>query len=60
LIVKQYENALKRLSEDNYSTKSMKQADVNKIERMKPNINKQKYLAKFYCDNTGRIIDFKK
>jgi hypothetical protein len=60
LIVKQYDNALKRLAEDNYSTKSMKQADVNKIERMKPNINKQKYLAKFYCDNTGRIIDFKK
>jgi hypothetical protein len=60
LIVKKYNNALKRLSENNYSTKSMKQADVNKIERMKLNMNKKKYLAKFYCDNAGTIIDFKK
>jgi hypothetical protein len=59
LKVKQYNDYLKRLSEDNYTTKSMKQADLNKIERNKGNINKVKYLSEFHCDSTGTIIDFR-
>ena len=59
LKVKQYNNYLKRLSEDNYTTKSKKQADLNKIERNKKYIYKVKYLSEFYIDNTGTIIDFK-
>jgi hypothetical protein len=50
---------LKRLSEDNYTTKSKRQADLNKIERNKKYIYKVKYLSEFYIDNTGTIIDFK-
>jgi hypothetical protein len=59
LKVKQYNNYLKRLSEDNYTTKSKRQADLNKIERNKKYIYKVKYLSEFYIDNTGTIIDFK-
>ena len=59
LRVKQYNDYLKRLSEDNYTTKAMKQRDLNKIENNKGRINKVKYLSEFVCDSTGTIIDFK-
>jgi GNAT superfamily N-acetyltransferase len=58
IILKQYYGILKRIEQDNYSTKAMKQTDLNKLKRMKPNLDKQKYLARFYLDSKGIIIKF--
>jgi hypothetical protein len=58
IILKQYHGILKRIEQDNYSTKAMKQTDLNKLERMKPNLDKQKYLARFYLDSKGVIMKF--
>lgn len=57
--MKQYQGILKRIEENNYATKSMKQRDLNKLERIKPNINNTEYLSKFYLDSKGFITDFK-
>jgi hypothetical protein len=56
--LKRYYGILKRIEQDNYSTKAMKQTDLNKLERMKPNLDKQKYLARFYLDSKGVIMKF--
>lgn len=56
--MKQYHGILKRIEENNYATKSMKQRDLNKLERIKPNINNTEYLSKFYLDSQGTIISF--
>ena len=56
--VKRYNNILRRLSEDNYSTKSMKTADLNRLEKIEPTIEKVKYLSKFFCDNSKTILSF--
>jgi hypothetical protein len=58
IILKQYYGILKRIEQDSYSTKAMKQTDLNKLERMKPNLDKQKYLARFYLDSKGVIMKF--
>ena len=56
--VKQYNGILSRLEKNNYSTKSMKTADLNKLERIKKYIDKKKYLSRFYLDPKGNIISF--
>jgi len=60
IILKQYYGILKRLEEDNYSTKAMKQTDLNKLKSYKINIDKKKYLAGFYLDSKGIITKFVK
>ena len=55
--VNQYNGILSRLKKDNFSSKTMKQRDLNKLDRTL-HIEKTKYLAKFYLDSTGTIIDF--
>lgn len=56
--VKLYNGILSRLENNNYSTKSMKTADLNKLERTKKYIDKKKYLSRFYLDPKGNIISF--
>ena len=56
--LKRYYGILKRIEQDNYSTKAMKQTDLNKLKRMKPNLDKKKYLARFYLDSKGIIMKF--
>jgi hypothetical protein len=60
IIVKQYNGVLSRLKENNYSSKSIRQRDLNKLERIKNNIDKKEFLGKFYLDSTGTIVDFEK
>ena len=55
----QYEGILKRIEQNNYATKSMKQRDLNKLEKIQPNINNTEYLSRFYLDSQGTIINFK-
>ena len=57
--VKQYNGVLSRLEKNEYSSKSIKQRDLNKLERIKNNIDKKEFLGKFYLDSTGTIVDFK-
>ena len=57
--VNQYDGVLKRLKEDDYSTKAMKQTDLNKLEKIKEHMDKKKYLSRFYLDSRGVIISFK-
>ena len=57
--VKQYEGVLSRLEQNDYSSKIIKQKDLNKLERIKNNIDKKYFLAKFYLDGTGTIVQFK-
>ena len=60
IILKEYYGIVKRLEEDNYSTKAMKQRDLNKLKSYKVNIDKKKYLAGFYLDSNGIITKFVK
>jgi hypothetical protein len=55
--VNQYNGVLNRLKKDNYSSRIIKQRDLNKLDRIS-DIEKIKYLAKFYLDSTGIIVDF--
>jgi hypothetical protein len=57
--VNQYDGVIRRLKEDNYSTKAMKQTDLNKLEKINEYMDKKKYLSRFYLDNRGVIINFK-
>ena len=59
IMVKQYEGVLSRLEQNDYSSKIIKQKDLNKLERIKNNIDKKYFLAKFYLDGTGTIVQFK-
>jgi hypothetical protein len=59
IMIKQYDGVLSRLEENKYSSKSIKQRDLNKLERIKKNIDKKDFLGKFYLDSTGTIVDFK-
>jgi 8-oxo-dGTP pyrophosphatase MutT (NUDIX family) len=56
--VKEYNNLLGRLENDNYTTKGMKTADLNRFEKRKKYIDKKKYLSRFYLDPSGTIIGF--
>jgi hypothetical protein len=56
--VKQYYGIVNRLAEDNYSTKAMKQMDVNKLKKLEINFDKTEYLASFYLDSNGIINKF--
>jgi hypothetical protein len=58
LRVKQYYGIVNRLAEDNYSTKAMKQMDVNKLKKLEINFDKTEYLASFYLDSNGIINKF--
>jgi len=60
ILLKQYYGIVKRMEEDNYSTKAMKQTDLNKLKSSKLNIDKKKYLANFYLDGQGIIVKFVK
>ena len=60
LKVKQYEGEVERLKQDNYTTPSRKTRDLNKLEAHKKNIDKYKYLSRFYLDQKGTIIEFMK
>ena len=57
--VNQYDGVIRRLKEDNYTTKAMKQTDLNKLEKINEYMDKKKYLSRFYLDNRGVIINFK-
>lgn len=57
--LKHHEATLKRLQENNYSDKRFRTADERKANWMKAHINKFKYMASIYLDNTGTIIDVK-
>jgi hypothetical protein len=56
--VKEYNNLLGRLENDNYTTKGMKTADLNRLEKRQKYIDKKKYLSRFYLDPSGTIIGF--
>jgi len=56
--VKEYNNLLGRLENDNYTTKGMKTADFNRLEKRQKYIDKKKYLSRFYLDPSGTIIGF--
>jgi 8-oxo-dGTP pyrophosphatase MutT (NUDIX family) len=56
--VKEYSNLLGRLENDNYTTKGMKTADLNRLEKRQKYIDKKKYLSRFYLDPSGTIIGF--
>jgi len=58
LRVKQYYGIVNRMAEDNYSTKAMKQTDVNKLKKLEINFDKTEYLASFYLDSNGIINKF--
>ena len=60
LKVKQYEGEVERLKQDNYTTPSRKTRDLNKLAVHKKNIDKYKYLSRFYLDQKGTIIEFMK
>jgi hypothetical protein len=60
LKVKQYEGEVERLKQDKYTTPSKKTRDSNKLEAHKKNIDKYKYLSRFYLDSKGTIINFMK
>jgi hypothetical protein len=60
LKVEQYEGEVERLKQDNYTTPSKKTRDFNKLEAHKKNIDKDKYLSRFYLDSKGTIIKFMK
>jgi hypothetical protein len=57
-MVNQYYGILDRLRKDNFSSPIQKKRDLNKLER-KRYIEKKKYLAKFYLDGIGTIVDFR-
>jgi hypothetical protein len=56
--VKEYNNLLVRLENDNYTTKGIKTADLNRLEKRQKYIDKKKYLSRFYLDPSGTIIGF--
>ena len=60
ILLKQYYGIVKRMEEDDYSTKAMKKTDLNKFKSSKSNIDKKKYLAGFYLDSNGIITKFVK
>ena len=58
ILVKDYIKLLGRLENDNYTTKGMKTADLNRLEKRHKYIDKKKYLSRFYLDPSGTIIGF--
>ncbi len=56
--IKEYNKLLGRLDNDNYTTKGLKTADLNKLEKTKKYIDKIMYLSRFYLDPSGTIIGF--
>jgi hypothetical protein len=59
LKVNEYNNQLKRLIADKYTTPSMRTRDLTKFNGLAKQIDDYRYLASFHLDSKGIILEFK-
>lgn len=56
--IRRYNNVLKRLAENNYSTEGRRKLDLSKAKQIEKYLDKYRYLAGFKLDSTGYIIAY--